>query len=250
MFKVKGIIRYPRLFTPKAYEEGDEPKYSAEILIAKNDPTLPPLQTEVNTVLANAFPSGLPPRGTVCLEDCATKYPDKPQLANYMVLKANSGLEFKPETVDANLAPVMDPAQVRTGQIVWAAVNVTSFTKGNKGVKAYLNAVMLTPDMGPIPEEVLSARQSAASIFGGGAPGATPAQPVPPAAAPGTPAPTGAVAPPPAAPAPPPAAPVHQMTPAANSATYEQMIAAGWTDETLIQHGMMLPPGGAAPSFV
>lgn len=37
-----------------------------------------------------------------------------------------------------------------------------------------------------------------------------------------------------------PAAPVHTMTPAAQGATYEQMIAAGWTDALLRQHGMMV----------
>lgn len=31
------------------------------------------------------------------------------------------------------------------------------------------------------------------------------------------------------------------MLPAANGATYEQMIAAGWTDELLLAHGMMQP---------
>ena len=40
---------------------------------------------------------------------------------------------------------------------------------------------------------------------------------------------------------PPPTAPARVMTPAANGATYEQMIAAGWTDALLTQHGMMLP---------
>lgn len=46
----------------------------------------------------------------------------------------------------------------------------------------------------------------------------------------------------PGAPPPPPAAapaPARQMTAAANGATYEQMVAAGWTDAMLIQHGMM-----------
>ena len=43
----------------------------------------------------------------------------------------------------------------------------------------------------------------------------------------------------------PPAVPVspvaqHVMTPKTNGATYEQMIATGWTDELLRQHGMML----------
>jgi len=46
----------------------------------------------------------------------------------------------------------------------------------------------------------------------------------------------GAPVPPPA---PAPAAPQHVMLPAANGATYEAMIAAGWTDDLLVQHGMM-----------
>ena len=50
---------------------------------------------------------------------------------------------------------------------------------------------------------------------------------------------------PPAPPLPvPPPAPafrqVRQMTEKAGGATYEAMIAAGWSDELLIQHGMMV----------
>ena len=48
----------------------------------------------------------------------------------------------------------------------------------------------------------------------------------------------GAVAAPPAPP-PPPAGSVHLMLPAANGATYEQLVAAGWTDALLVQHKMM-----------
>lgn len=70
------------------------------------------------------------------------------------------------------------------------------------------------------------------------------------------PAPTPAVStPPPAVPAPvtpspssPPPAPyagfipgARVMLPAANGQTYEAMIAAGWTDALLVQHGMMAP---------
>lgn len=33
--------------------------------------------------------------------------------------------------------------------------------------------------------------------------------------------------------------PTKVMTPAANGYTYDQMIAAGWTDATLVEHGMM-----------
>lgn len=75
--------------------------------------------------------------------------------------------------------------------------------------------------------------------------------PPPPPAAPYTgfmeppaapPAPAAAPPPPPPAASPPPApiaSPGRVMLPAANGSTYEQMIAAGWTDDTLRSHGMM-----------
>lgn len=47
----------------------------------------------------------------------------------------------------------------------------------------------------------------------------------------------GILTPPPAAPV----APPRVMLPAANGQTYEQMIAQGWTDITLVQYEMMLP---------
>ena len=79
-----------------------------------------------------------------------------------------------------------------------------------------------------------------------GAPAAPAAYVPPPAAAPNPaflqPPPSApAVGAPPAPPAyaPPPAAPVRRMLPAANGATYESCIAQGWTDATLIQHGLM-----------
>lgn len=37
------------------------------------------------------------------------------------------------------------------------------------------------------------------------------------------------------------AEPTKVMTPAAGGFSYDQMIAAGWTDETLVAHGMMQP---------
>jgi hypothetical protein len=70
--------------------------------------------------------------------------------------------------------------------------------------------------------------------MGAPAAGPTPTAGVAPVASPAAPVPTA----PPSAPiASPTSGPV--MLPAANGATYEQMIAAGWTDETLRAHGMM-----------
>lgn len=64
-----------------------------------------------------------------------------------------------------------------------------------------------------------------------------------PAASPGGPAAMSATSPtasPSNPPAPPPPAAGPQLTAAANGATYEQLIANGWTDETLRQHGLMI----------
>lgn len=71
----------------------------------------------------------------------------------------------------------------------------------------------------------------------GGAPAASPGVPAAMPATSPIASPTSAP-PPPAAPAAP--APGPQLTAAANGATYEQLIANGWTDETLRQHGLML----------
>lgn len=79
-----------------------------------------------------------------------------------------------------------------------------------------------TPPAVPVPAPVTPSPSSPPAPYAGYIP-ATP--PVP-----GAPAP---------APVPAPAARV--MLPAANGATYEAMIAAGWTDAMLVHHGMMAP---------
>ena len=54
------------------------------------------------------------------------------------------------------------------------------------------------------------------------------------------PPPAAAPAPAPMAPPPAPAAPVRQMTAAAQGVTYEDYVAAGWSDAQLVQNGLML----------
>lgn len=72
----------------------------------------------------------------------------------------------------------------------------------------------------------------------GALPAAPGAMPAPTAVVPSP----GFLAPPPAMPAPlpPPAAPVRQMTAKAQGNTYEALIAQGWNDALLVQHGMMV----------
>ena len=111
------------------------------------------------------------------------------------------------------------------------AVNRVAF--GERLSTASVDTTAVGFGAGPLP-----AGASTAPVGGGFNPApATPAIVPNPAflAPPAPPAPPAVVAPPVVTP--PPAA--HQMTAKAGGATYEQMIAAGWTDALLTQHGYM-----------
>jgi hypothetical protein len=99
---------------------------------------------------------------------------------------------------------------------------------------AWVKATAAPP---PVPAPALPPMPPAQPYTGYMDPPAPPAPGAPPV--PPTPAP--AASPPPPAPGPASSATASHgsMLPAANGATYEQMIAAGWTDDTLRAHGMM-----------
>lgn len=239
--KVKGIMSYPHLFTPRAVQPGDDPKYGLTVLIRKDDPQLAQVQQALEAEKANGFPQGFPANGKVFLRDCVETQPGNAELANYMEIRTGASAEFKPTVVDANLQPVMDPGAAVPGEIAWVAFNTFTYNRAvSKGVAAGLNAVMLTGELGPLGR--LDNRPTAQQLFAdvAGAPAAAPATPQPAAPVQANfmaPAPAAPVAPPPA----PPAAPVVPqlvMTAAAGGVTLEAYKAAGWTEEQLIANGL------------
>jgi hypothetical protein len=162
-----------------------------------------------------------------------------------------------PQVFDANnqeLPPTAYGQMLYPGAIVQVLVHAFDFNNVSKGIALGLDGVRII--------DATAARLPVGGVDASAAFGAMPAAAPPPAAAPGgyqpppagqpyAPAP-GAYQPPPAAPgvqpAPdfmtpppaPPAAPAHQMTALAGGNTYEAMVAAGWNDATLRQHGYML----------
>lgn len=173
---------------------------------------------------------------------------------------------FAPQIVDGTngqFTPITQPDAVKAGDFIQVKGNASyNGSQGNPGV--FLNHEVVCFS-GYHPKGRLATGGIDATQVGfatGAAPGATttpvgaaavpgaPAAqaPLPPAvAAPAAPAatvvtPNASFAPPvPGAPVPPvPSAPAARvMLPAANGATYDAMKAAGWTDEQLVQHGMM-----------
>lgn len=181
-----------------------------------------------------------------------------------------------PRTYNADGSSPIDPQSIKKGYYVQVCGNATD-NSPSASPGLYMNHSMVA--LTAYGEEIISAPDVATAGFGQGVqlpPGASvtpvasfalgvppvtpPAAPAPAAYAPPPAAPApAAYAPPPAAPAPaayapPPVAPVmppvtpnpsilnvpaRNLTAKANGATYEQLLAAGWTDTMLISEGLM-----------
>jgi len=263
--KLKGIVRYPHIFTPSAAQGATERSYSIQILVDKTDVAqVTAVTNAINAAIAERYPTGLPAGARTCWNDLAVTDPTNVALAGYMALTLRQAeAQGQPPVVDIQRQPLLDPAGIQPGDVVWVVGNTLAYTAPQQGVKTYLNVTMATGEKGPIPIELLSSRPSvdqmltglpggtaAPAVAGMATPGAPPmvaAAPVvaaPVVAAPVAMAP--AMAPPPvAAPVAAPVAPARIMTAAAQGATYDAMIAAGWTDETLVTNGMMMAPSFA-----
>jgi len=234
---VKGILSYPNLFQPKTFSEDQKPKYSASLLIHKEDPQLKELYQVQNIEKANGFPSGFPINGKVFLKDCKDQYPEDTSLAPYMMLNCSARIENKPCVVDINLQPILDPALVYPGAEVWMQFNTFAFSHPmNKGVSASLNGILLTGNEGPLGR--LDTRPSVEQMFASviNQPGN------------GTQAPPNPQQTP--VPAPPSVKDITRpteliMTAAANGSTYEQYKQAGWSDDQMIAQGIAQRPSFA-----
>ena len=247
---LKGIARYPHVFTPSAPPGTTTRRYSIQLLVEKNDPRMQQALAAQNAEIVAAFPTGLPKKADVFITDLAAEEGTDPRLHGYYSVTFSTKEEQgQPALVGPDYQPLTNPNQVQPGDIVWVNGATQAYTVGDSGVKCYFNGLMTTGEKGAIPPELLSARPTAQKMFA-----TVTGQGLPPAQA-GMPAVTAPVVQPPmvqppAMPAPAPQAPAARvMTPKANGATYEQFIAAGWNDTQLIEQGMMMPPSGAPLSF-
>lgn len=207
-----------------------------------------------------------------------TKPCDKPNGPGHWLLTIKSG--FAPKTVNRDGSAAIDPATIKLGNWVQVYITVAGNGNLQKpGIYLNHNLVALAgydpageiqggPDpstvgfgQGGMPQHVstvpvggVSGAQAAAHtppppgapVHTPPPPGGVPTPQLPPM--PGAPAPAPVPVPPnpamtAAALAPPaPAAPAARvMLPAANGTPYEAYKAQGWTDEQLVQHGLMAP---------
>jgi hypothetical protein len=239
MALVKGILSFPTLFTPKMAKGATEAKYSVTVLIPPGDPQIAVLNTEVEAAKLNGCPSGYN-GADECFKPYDEKYAGKeyydPKFSGWYAFSCTAKADDKPPVVDMAHNPIINPGDVFSGMVAYVSAGIGYYDKGKTGIGGWLNGVMITGEEPPMGR--LDGKPSVEAMFSGVAGNAVPtASPAP------APAPT-----PPTPPAPAPA-PGRVMTPKAGVFTYEQLLAAGHTDESLIREGYMLPPNGVNPSF-
>lgn len=155
---ITGKVRlsYAHLFTPKAINEGQEPKYSVSLLIPKSDKVT---IKKINAAIEAAKKEGekilagksgkIPANIKLPLRDGDEERPDLPEYAGHYFVNANS--TQKPGIVDQNVEPVMDQSEVYSGCYARASINFFAFDKaGNKGIGCGLNNIQKLADGEPL----------------------------------------------------------------------------------------------------
>lgn len=243
--QIKGVANFTKaLFAPKrmkdaAGNDNGDPKYSFSVILAPNDPQIAVIAAEVNKAAQDTFPNGFPAKGDKCFMSYDEKFKGKdyynPKFSGFWVFSCSAQEKDKPAVVNESLQPVMDPAQVYGGCVVWLNAGIGGYTKGTGGVGGWLNGVMLTSEEPPYGrlDNKPSVEQMFANLPTSHQTHLAAGQPHVAAngvtiTAPGT------IAPPPVM-APPPAKPTLLMKP--GEAPYQDYINAGWTDDLLVAHG-------------
>ena len=218
-------LSYANLTTPRAAQQGGEPKYSVTLLIPKSDMATKAdidaaIQAAANDGITKVWGGTRPPQLKVPIYDGDGVRPNSgvpfgDECKGHWVMTAST--KNKPQVVGAdNINCELSPADIYSG--MYARVTVRFFAylnSGNRGIGCGLGNVMKTRD-----GEALAGSASASSDFAGvgASPVATPAQPYGVApAAPQYAAPAYAA---PAAPAAPAAAPQPQGYAPANTGAW------------------------------
>ncbi len=222
--------------------------------IPKTDPDVDALITQIHAVGQAGFPAGqwqMPGFSWKILDGDDPKNANKEGFAGCWVFRISSGFPVAVwET--GGTARLIEPGKPKRGDYIRAVINVVS-NKSTSKPGVYLNhqlvefvgygqAISSGPDgaevFGKAPAAVLPTGASATPVAGAaGLAPSTVAPPVPDATPPVIPAHDFVAGAPPAPPAPP-TGPV--MTAKAGNVTYDQMIAAGWNEDTLRANGYLI----------
>lgn len=155
---VTGKVRFSFLnvFTPKASQNGGEPKYSVTLLIPKSDTTT---KKKIDAAMAAARESyvarngaqSMPAKPVHTLYDGDGLRPGGeefgPECKGCWVITVSSKADKKPGVYDAFRNDITDPAEVKSGDYGRAHINFFCYNvSGKKGISAGLLGVQKLAD--------------------------------------------------------------------------------------------------------
>lgn len=160
-------LSFVNLYTPRANQPGQEPKYSVTLLIPKSDmATMQRVQAGLAAAHKQGVEKGFWAAGaqpkTVLYDGDGLRpqgEPFGPECKGHWVMRASS--KQQPSVVDFSLNPIMDQTKVYSG--VFGRVNIEfyAFNNQSKGIGAQLGPVQITRE-----GEALVSRVTAEQAFG------------------------------------------------------------------------------------
>lgn len=152
---ITGKVRfsYLHVFEPWAGEEGQEKKYTASLLIKKDDKeTLSKINKAIEAAKESAkkkYGGKLPAKFKLPLNDGDIDKPEDEAYAGCYYINANC--KTKPGVVDKHREPIDDPEEVYSGCYGRASVTFYAFeVSGNKGIACGLNNIQKLKDGEPL----------------------------------------------------------------------------------------------------
>ncbi|WP_282195134.1 DUF2815 family protein [Thomasclavelia cocleata] len=145
-------LSYVNVFEARAMNEGQEPKYSTQIIISKDHPQIKELKKAVIEVAKDKFPklvkdNKIPAKIKTPLRDGDEERDDEPEVYGGMYF-FNASNKKRPTVVDRDKTPLTeDDNVIYSGCYANVFVDIYGFdTAGNKGVAAALGGVQFKKD--------------------------------------------------------------------------------------------------------
>ena len=153
---ITGKVRfsYVNIFKSRAFQAGQDAKYSVCLLIPKEDKaTIKKIKAAIDAAVQDGISSkwgGKKPANLkLPLRDGDIDRPDDPNYANAYFVNANSN--ERPGVVDRRRVPITDPLEVYSGCYVRASITFYPFnTNGNRGVACGLQNIQKWCDGEPL----------------------------------------------------------------------------------------------------
>lgn len=152
---ITGEVRFSYVHLLEAYSsfDGQDPKFSATLLIPKSDKktlaAIKKAQEAAKEAGKAKFNGKIPAKLKTTLRDGDTDEsvdPDEnPEYAGNYFIRVSS--KTKPGIVDADVNPIMDAGEIYSGMYGRASINFFAYnTAGNRGISAGLNNIQKTRD--------------------------------------------------------------------------------------------------------